>query len=133
MLIFPRNGGGFHLKLYFLASKGYYTAKKQRQNLRRRCPGGIPGRKRYHFLRGMGYHPLAEQKNTPKPAQKVSRRDSGQKKVSFPARNGIPPASRAEREFFIPIYIRCNNYTLTKTIRFINIPLCYEFEKMQLF
>ena len=35
------------------------------------------------------------QKNTPNLAQKVPRRHLGQKKVSFPARNGIPAACRA--------------------------------------
>lgn len=33
----------------------------------------VPGRKRYHFLRGRGYRPPAEQKNTQIPAQKVPR------------------------------------------------------------
>ena len=91
MLIFPRNGGGFHLKLYFLASKGYYTAKKQRQNLRRRCPGGIPGRKRCHFLRRMGYHPPPEQKNTPKPARKVPGGIPGRKRCHFLRGMGYHP------------------------------------------
>ena len=43
----------------------------------------------------MGYHSPPEQKNTPIPAQKVPRRHSGQKKVSFPARNGTRTACRA--------------------------------------
>ena len=73
-----------------------YQAGKGRKSLRGRCPGGIWGRNRHHFLRGTGYQPPAEQENTPNPARKVLRGGSGQKKVSFLARNGIPTACRAE-------------------------------------
>ena len=41
--------------------------------------------------------PPPEQKNAPNSAQKVPRRHSEQKKVSFPARKGMPTASRAEK------------------------------------
>ena len=60
-----------------------------------RCSKAVPGRKRYHFRRRIGYHPPAGQENAPNPARKVLRGGSGQKKVSFPARNRIPPACRA--------------------------------------
>ena len=46
-------------------------SRKMRQFLRGRCSGGIWGKKRYHFLRGMGYLPPSEQKNSPNPAQKA--------------------------------------------------------------
>ena len=49
------------------------------------------------FLRRMGYQPSAGQENAPNPARKVPRRYLKQKKVSFPAQNGIPPACRAEK------------------------------------
>ena len=54
---------------------------------RRRCPGVIPGRNRYHFRREMRYPPPPAQENTPNPAQKVPRKHSRQKNVSFPAQN----------------------------------------------
>ena len=47
-------------------------SRKAPQILRRRCPGGIPGRKKYHFRRGMGYQPPPEQESTPNPAQKIA-------------------------------------------------------------
>ena len=62
---------------------------------RRRCSNGIPGRKRHLFLRRIGYQPPAGQENAPYPAQRVLQWHSRQKKASFPARNGIPPSSRA--------------------------------------
>ena len=55
----------------------------------------LPSRKTPQILRGTRYHPPPKQKNTPIPAQKVPRRHSGQKKVSFSARNGIPTSSQA--------------------------------------
>ena len=55
-------------------------SRNRRQILRRRCTEAAPGRKRHHFLRGMGYHLPAEQKNAPNPA-----------------RNGMPTACRAEK------------------------------------
>ena len=39
--------------------------------------------------------PPAGQENAPNPAQKALRSSSRQKKASFPAQNGIPPACRA--------------------------------------
>ena len=59
------------------------------------CSEAVPGRKRCLFLRGTGYQPPAERENTRNPARKVLRGGSGQKKASFPARNGIPTARRA--------------------------------------
>ena len=67
-------------------------SRKTAQFLRGRCPGGIWGRNRHHFLRGTGYQPPAGQKIAPNPARMVLRGGSRQKKVSFPARNGIPTA-----------------------------------------
>ena len=69
--------------------------RKMPQSLRGRCFEAAPGRKRYLFLREIRYPPPPVQKNTPNPAQKVPRGGSEQKKASFPAQNGIPPASRA--------------------------------------
>ena len=72
-------------------------SRKTPRILRGRCTGGIPGRKRYLFLRRMRYQPPAKLKNTPNPARKVLRGGSRQKKASFPARNGLSPASWAEK------------------------------------
>ena len=77
-------------------SLGIWSGKRY-HFLRRRCLESAPGIKRYHFLRGTGYQPPAEQENAPNPARKVPRRYLGQKKASFPARNGIPTACRAEK------------------------------------
>ena len=74
-----------------------HPRRKTPRFLRRRCTKAVPGRKRYHFLRGLGHQPPPKQENTSYPAQKVPRSGFGQKKVSFPAQNGIPPASRAEK------------------------------------
>ena len=66
-------------------------SRKTPKFLRVRCHGGIWSRKRYHFLRGMGYHSTAEQKNTPISARKVPLRHLEQKKVSFSAQRGPQP------------------------------------------
>ena len=89
----------------FQAEKGIFSGaewvttrlpgRKMPQIPRGRCSVAVPGRKRHLFLRGMGHHPPAGQENAPNPAQKVLRGSSRQKKASFPARNGIPPACRA--------------------------------------
>ena len=96
----------FNLQIYpFFPTKSIHPpagqvapSRNRRQILRGRCPGGIWGRKRYLFLRGMGCQPPAEQKNSPILARKVHRRHLGQKKVSFPARNGMPTACRAGKQ-----------------------------------
>ena len=90
----------------FEAEKGIFScverntnrlpSRKMPQFLRGGCPGGIWGRKRYHFLLGMGYHPPAEQKNAPIPARKVHRRLPGQKNAPIPAWNGMPTACGEE-------------------------------------
>ena len=72
-------------------------SRKTPQILRGRCLGGIWSRKRYHFLRGMGYQPPSEQKNAPNSARKVPRGGSGQKNSLIPARNGMPTVCRAEK------------------------------------
>ena len=93
-------GGSGQKKASFSARKMISTRLPGRKTpfcRRGGCYGGIWSRKRYHFLRGMGYHSPAEQKNTPIPARKVLRGGSGQKKVSFSAQNGIPTACRAEK------------------------------------
>ena len=69
--------------------------RKMPLNLHRGCSEEVPGRKRHLFRRGTGIHPPPEQKNAPQPARNVLRRHLRQKKASFPARNGIPTASRA--------------------------------------
>ena len=73
-------------------------SRKRYHFVRERRPGGIWGRKKHLFLRRMGYQPPAEQENTLNPARTVLRGGSGQKKVSFPARNGIPTAYQAEKD-----------------------------------
>ena len=40
--------------------------RKMPQIRRGRCSDAVPGRKRYHFRCGIGYHPPAGQKNAPK-------------------------------------------------------------------
>ena len=55
----------------------------------------LSGGKRAQISLGTGYQPPAGQKNAPNPTRKVPRRNLRQKKVSFPARNGMPPACRA--------------------------------------
>ena len=76
--------------------------RKMPQIRRGRCSEAVPGRKRHHFLHGIGYHPPAGQENAQNPARKVIRGGSGQKKVSFPAQKRIPPACRGRKCLFNP-------------------------------
>ena len=98
----------------FRAEKGIFScaewithrlpSRKTPQILRRRCYKGIPRRKRYHFLRGTGYHPPAGQENTPNHAWKVLRGGSGQKKVSFPARKIANSLHKSPQHHYFSIF-----------------------------
>ena len=89
--------------------------RKMPQILRGWCSEAVPGRKRYLFLRGMGYRPPARQKNAPNPARKVLRGGSRQKKASFPAQNGIPTACRLPPAVTSPVIVRIRGAEPQKT------------------